>query len=151
MRFIVLAVRRSLPVLLGVSAFFACACPSVAAPIPESVQPSVPQELYGGVVANETITRAGEDFYQFFAADWRNRSLSERYAISIHERPSARWGSTIWIEYAQRRVFQAALPPALSAIQALSARAVDIAYAQVTQAEVDRLLFRDADLGSDEI
>jgi curli production assembly/transport component CsgE len=31
--------------------------------------------------------------------------LSERYIVSIHERPSARYGSLIWVEYEQRRVF----------------------------------------------
>ncbi len=109
------------------------------------------QELYGGIVANDTITSAGEDFYRDFVALWRERPLSDRYALAIHERPSARWGSTIWIEYAQRRVFQAQLPPSRAAVKAISTRAVNIAAARVVDAEVGRLLFRDPDLGPDEL
>ncbi len=109
------------------------------------------QEMYGGVVVNQTVTVAGQDFYQQFVAGWRDRALSERYAISIHERPSARWGARIWIEYAQRRIFQAQLPTGRAGIRALSDQAVEIAYQQVTDIDVERLLFRDADLGADEI
>jgi curli production assembly/transport component CsgE len=112
---------------------------------------SLPQEQYGGLVANQTVTVAGQDFYQYFVAAWRDQDLSERYAISIHERPSARWGSRIWVEYAQRRVFQALLPTARAAIKALSDQAVAVAYQKAADAEVERLLFRDVDLGADEI
>lgn len=112
---------------------------------------TVPQEQYGGLVANQTITVAGQDFYQYFVSAWRDQALSERYAISIHERPSARWGSRIWVEYAQRRVFQAFLPTARAAIKALSEQAVAVACQKAAAAEIERLLFRDADIGADEI
>lgn len=109
------------------------------------------RELYGGVVTNQTVTVAGQDFYQYFVAAWRDREMSERFAISIHERPSARWGSQIWIEYAQRRIFQAQLPTGRSGIMALTEQAVEIAYRTLADAEAERLLFKDPDIGSDEI
>lgn len=108
-------------------------------------------EQYGGLVINQTITVAGHDFYRHFVTAWRDRELSERFVISIHERPSARWGSKVWIEYRQRRVFKASLPTARAAIESLSERAVAIAQQQIIDAEVERLLFRNADLGADEI
>ena len=111
----------------------------------------VPQESVGGIVADQTVTVAGQDFYQQFVTTWRERDKGERYAISIHERPSARWGSQVWIEYAQRRIFQAALPTGRAGIRQLSEQAADIAFQKVTDAEVERLLFRDADIGPDEI
>lgn len=109
------------------------------------------QEIYGGVVANQTVTVAGYDFYQYFVAAWRDRELSERFAISIHERPSARWGSQIWIQYAQKRVFQASLPSGRAGIKALSEQAVEIAFEKVAEVEVERLLTRNSDMGPDEI
>ncbi|RZI41778.1 hypothetical protein EGT07_16900 [Herbaspirillum sp. HC18] len=109
------------------------------------------QEAYPGVVVNQTVTVAGQDFYQRFVAAWRERDLSERFSISIHERPSPRWGSQIWIEFAQRRIFQSALPGGRGEIQALAEKAIETAYQLVADAEVDRLLFRDADVGPDEI
>lgn len=109
------------------------------------------QELYGGVVTNQTMTVAGQDFYQYFVASWRDREMSERYAISIHERPSARWGSQIWVEYAQKRIFQASLPSSRAGIKSLSEQAVDLAYQNVVDAEVNQMLFHDSDIGPDEL
>ncbi len=109
------------------------------------------QELYGGVVVNQTVTVAGQDFYQYFVSYWRDKANSERYAVSVHERPSARWGSQVWVEFAQKRVFQASLPSARSNIQAVSVQAVEIAYQNVMDAEVQRVLFRDKDLAPDEM
>ena len=106
---------------------------------------------YGGVVTNQTVTVAGQDFFQHFVAAWRERDLSERFSLSIHERPSARWGSQIWIEFAQRRIFQAALPSGRGAARSLADRAIEVAYQTIGDAEVERLLFRDADIGPDEM
>jgi curli production assembly/transport component CsgE len=102
-------------------------------------------------VADQTVTVAGQDFYQQFVVAWRERDIAERYAISVHERPSARWGSQVWIEYAQRRIFQAALPAGRTGIRQLGEQAAEFAFQKVTDAEVERLLFRDADVGVDEI
>lgn len=109
------------------------------------------EELYAGVVVDQTITVAGQDFYQYFVASWRDKPLSERYAISIHERPSARWGNQVWVEYAQRRVFQTILPTSRAAIKPVSEQAADIAYQNVFDTDVQRLLFRDSDIGPDEM
>jgi len=109
------------------------------------------QEMYRGVVTNQTVTVAGQDFYQHFVNAWRERDLSERFTISIHERPSARWGSQVWIEFAQRRIFQAALPTGRGGIRSLAERAIEVAHQMIGDAEVDRLLFRDADVGPDEL
>jgi curli production assembly/transport component CsgE len=142
--------------LLGT--LFVCTIPVRAEPRLESVGKAAGatrkkprQELYGGVVVNQTVTVAGQDFYQYFVSAWRDRDMSERFAISIRERPSARWGSLVWIEYAERRIFQAQLPTGRAGIKALSEQAVDFAYQKLADAEVERLLFRDPDFGSDEI
>jgi curli production assembly/transport component CsgE len=112
---------------------------------------SLAQESYGGVVVNQTVTVAGQEFFQHFVAGWRDRDLSERYAISVSERPSARWGSQIWIEFAQRRIFQAPLPTARVGIRALSEQATEVVAQSVADMEVERLLFREPDLGPDEL
>jgi curli production assembly/transport component CsgE len=102
-------------------------------------------------VLNQTITVAGQHFYQWFVMYWRDREISDRFAISIHERPSARWGTQVWIEYAQKPVFQAALPSSIADIKALSEQAAEIAQQKVVDVEVDRLLFREWEFGPDEI
>jgi curli production assembly/transport component CsgE len=109
------------------------------------------QEQYGGIVTNQTITVAGQDFYQFFSTFWRDKPLSERFAVTIGERPSVRWGNQVWVEYANRRVFETTLPASRSYIKAIGEQAVEISYKNIIQTEADRLLFRDQDIGQDEM
>lgn len=111
----------------------------------------IPEEPYGGIVVNQTITVIGQSFYDYFVAAWREFPLTDRYAISIHEWPSARWGSRIRVEYAQRPVYQAFLHPARANIKATATQAAEITYRNTVDTEVQRLFFRDPDLGVDEI
>ena len=105
----------------------------------------------GGVVTTDTVTLAGQDFYTWFAQAWGTIPLSDRYIVSVHERPSARYGSLVWVEYNQRRVFQAFLPIARSNVKPVAEGAAQIAFQNVMQADLTRLLFRDADMATDEL
>lgn len=105
----------------------------------------------GGVVTTDTVTLAGQDFYSAFTRAWSANPLSERYIVSIHERPSARYGSLVWVQFEQRRVFQAFLPIARSNVRPVAENAAAIALQNVMQADLTKLLFRDADLAADEL
>jgi curli production assembly/transport component CsgE len=105
----------------------------------------------GGIVVNRTVTVLGNDFYQYFATAWRELDGDTKYAISVHERPSARWGSEIWVQFRQNRVFHTFLSPARQAARAVSERAAEIAYKNITDSEVERLLFQSEDLGKEEL
>jgi curli production assembly/transport component CsgE len=104
----------------------------------------------GGIVTDQTITPAGQDFYRIFATLWHDMPLNERFSIAIRERPSASLGNWILIDYRNRTIFQAVLPPARGNIRAVGERAVDVAYESISAAEAERLLFRDDDLAGDE-
>jgi curli production assembly/transport component CsgE len=138
---------------MGLYLFLAAAC---ALPRPsygedqKSDDSAILPESYAGVVTNQTVTVAGQEFYQNFITAWRDKELSDRYTLSVHERPTARWGSQLWIEFAQRRVFQTNLSTSRSAIKTASERAVEIAYQNIVDADVQRLLFREIDLAVDE-
>lgn len=114
-------------------------------------QTPLAQDIDAGVVVNQTITLIGQDFYQNFVTAWREKPLSERYVISVHERPSARLGSQVWVEYANRRVFQTFLPPARARAMDAGVQAVEVAYQNIVDTDVLNLLFRDPDLGPDEL
>lgn len=120
-------------------------------PAADALSSRVLQETFAGVIVDQTVTVAGHDFYQEFVAMWREKDAGNRYAIAVVERPSARWGSQVWVEYAHRRVFQMVLPAARANVRAVAAEAVDAAYQNVVDAEVQRMLFRDEDLAPDEI
>jgi curli production assembly/transport component CsgE len=79
------------------------------------------------------MTLAGQDFYTSFARAWRDMPLNDRYVVSIHERPSARWGSLIWVEFEQRRLFDTFLPAARANVADVAVRAASTAYRNVVQ------------------
>jgi curli production assembly/transport component CsgE len=108
-------------------------------------------DALGGVVTTDTVTLVGQDFYTAFTQAWDANPLSARYIVSVHERPSARYGSLVWVEYQQRRVFQAFLPIARANIRPIAENAAALAFQNVMQADLTRLLFHEADMASDEL
>lgn len=114
-------------------------------------QPRVLQEVYAGVVTNQTVTFIGQRFYREFVSHWSDRSGADRYSLAIFERPSARWGSLIWVEFANRKVFQSFVSPGKADLRAIGERAAETAYQNVVAADVQRLLIKEPDIGPDEI
>lgn len=122
-----------------------------AVPSPRPAQRADLSEQYGGMVTGQFVTVAGNNFFQYFSTFWRDEPLADRYTLTIHEKPSVLQGSIIRIECLNRTVFEAILPNSRGDMKAFSQRAVEIAYQNVAQADMQRLLFRDADLGPDEL
>jgi curli production assembly/transport component CsgE len=122
----------------------------LAAAVPFACAAEV-QEPLAGVVADQTITVAGHEFYRNFCMFWHDKPMNELFAIAIRERLSARRGNQVVVEYAGRVVFQGALPPARADVRPISQQAVDIAYDTVANAEVQRLLFSHDELAPDEL
>lgn len=103
----------------------------------------------GGIVVGQTVTLAGRTFYDSFAAAWNDKEEAERFTVAITERPTARLGSQVFVDYGNRRLLQMFLPPNRSLIPAIGADAA----AQVYQAILDYQLaqfFGDPDVGRDE-
>lgn len=100
-----------------------------------------------GLVTDNTITRVGHDFYREFTDHWQ-----EEYpgAITINERPSARWGSWITIKVDQDLLYQTFLFPSKNDFN----KQVDIALAAVYEAlskrAINKALLNTGDLTSDE-
>lgn len=103
-----------------------------------------------GMITVQTMTTAGHDFSQHFLAAWRDQDGSDQVMLAIRERPSARFGSEVWIDYSQRTVLQLRLPPARAALPELAANAVQHVWATVQRTDAERKLFHDADLAPDE-
>lgn len=104
-----------------------------------------------GIVINRTITVLGKDFYHYFVTAWRNKDGDNRYTITIYERPSARWGSEIWIDYQRNQMFHTFLSPARQAARKVSEEAVDIVHRNIIENEIRRALFQSEDLGPEEL
>ncbi|NLC37602.1 MAG: hypothetical protein GX772_14410 [Alcaligenaceae bacterium] len=105
----------------------------------------------GGVVVNRTVTVLGKDFYRYFATYWSHYPEASQYSISIYERPTARFGSEIWVLYRQQRMFHAFLPPARQATRRISEIAVEQVLSNIAQREMERITTRNPDLGPEEL
>jgi curli production assembly/transport component CsgE len=146
---------RRTPLLLQASLLSitwpALAC---AAPVPASTDTDAgarnAQIESWGIVTSQTVTVAGHEFATHFIAEWRDKPGSEGYTLALRERPSARWGSLVWVESGQQRVLQLQLPPARAGLKALAASAAENAYQTVIDIERQRRLVSDADLAPDE-
>jgi len=104
----------------------------------------------GGLVTGQTMTLAGRTFYEGFSAAWNELDETGHFTVAISERPTARLGSQVFVDYGNRRLFQMFLPPNRSLIPAIGADAA----AQVYQGILDYQLaqfFGDPDMGRDEL
>ena len=126
------------------------AYPAAACAAPASAAESSTRVDAWGLVTCQAITVAGHEFCAYLGIEWRDKPDSERYTIAIRERPSARWGSQVWIDYAQRRVYQTQLPPARAGLKELGASAAESVYQAILELERQRKFIRDADLAPDE-
>jgi curli production assembly/transport component CsgE len=126
----------------------ACSVPACATP--EPVAMPAPQIEAWGVVTNQAVTVAGHEFCNHFIAEWRDKPGSERYTLAIHERPSARRGTLVSVDFGQQRVLQLQLPPARAGLKALAESAAENAYQTIRDIERQRQLVSDADLAPDE-
>jgi len=127
----------------------ACAAPASDPAADISAAPAQPAEAWG-IVTSQMVTVAGHEFANHFIAEWRDKPGSERYTLALRERPSARWGSLVWGESGQQRVFQLQLPPARAGLKALAESAAGNAYQTILDIERQRRLVSDADLAPDE-
>jgi len=112
---------------------------------------SVLDDPLSGIVLNRTVTVLGNDFYQFFARAWREMDGDQRYSISVHERPTTKFGSEIWVQYRQERIFHMFLSPARQAAKDISLQAAKVVYETVVNSEIQRMLVQSQDLGKEEL
>lgn len=139
-------------VRFGVTVLFLLAAPAWSkgdiAPLPMAQQPQGTLEA-DGIVTDQTITLPAKRFYDEFMSSWRNLDEKSRFTLSISERPSARWGSQVFVDYGSHRLFQAMLPPNPDRIRDIARVAVQ----QVLQAIVSSQIadaMHDPDLARDE-
>lgn len=95
---------RSLLVPLLASLLAAWPACAATAPAVTDVTAQAPLTEAWGIVTSQTVTVAGHEFANHFIAEWRDKPDSERTTLALRERPSARWGSLVWVEFGQQRV-----------------------------------------------
>ena len=119
----------------------------------ESLQPEQESDRIeiGGLVIDRTFTRFGQVFYHHFIRLREDEDPNARENITIHERPTARWGSLIWITHNRKVLFRTALSPVRSQGEAAAQQAW-VQVNEILQQQKVAILFMDTfDLEHDEL
>jgi curli production assembly/transport component CsgE len=103
----------------------------------------------GGLVMGQTVTLGGRAFYDSFAAAWGEMDEAGRFTVSVVERPTARLGSQVFVNYGNRRMLQMFLPPNRTQIPAIGAEAAAQVFKSILDYQIAQF-FGDPDMGRDE-
>ncbi|HEX9449930.1 MAG TPA: CsgE family curli-type amyloid fiber assembly protein [Burkholderiales bacterium] len=102
------------------------------------------------VIGDQTMTLVGHGFMQGFQRAWRDHESNGESNIAVFERPSARWGSLVWVEQNFTRVYQTFLFPGRGDPAEVGESAARWVYQRVAEIEAAKLLFKDPDMEKEE-
>ncbi|BFM10356.1 curli production assembly/transport protein CsgE [Simiduia litorea] len=116
--------------------------------------PCWPDEIeneISGFTQDSTITRAGHEFARYLS-DYRNANFTvdNDYNLVVYERPSARWGSLIWVTTDNQEVYRRFLPPGRIDIQQEANAAAQQIHAAAQQRKLQLMFMDTFDLDQDE-
>lgn len=107
-------------------------------------------EAASGFIVDRTITQFGAEFVRVFSQAWRSQPGTGELEVTIIERPTARFGSLVWIEHNQRPIARAFLYAGRSAtIQPVAVAAADYVAKKLADEALAGLLFDDPDLAKE--
>lgn len=102
-----------------------------------------------GIVIGQMITPLGKAFFDGFTASWNEQDPEGRFSIAVSERPSARRGSLVSVDYGPRRLYQAFLPARRGQAREAGGAVAEMVFQRILEDQVGQL-FADPDLGRDE-
>ena len=88
-----------------------------------------------GLVIDETITKAGRDFYEIFYSRWEAPATETSYTIFIKELPLFGQGSQVMVYMDDTELFSQPVQPRYDVIEAVAEYAVDLVTNYVTHYE----------------
>lgn len=103
-----------------------------------------------GLIIDNTITRFGHDFHRYLSFQLQDASALEADLV-VRERPSARWGSLIWVEYGQRTVYRRFLQPNVAEIEDIATQAAQLILEEVNRSKLQNLFQDTFDMDRDEL
>ncbi|EKT4464822.1 curli production assembly/transport protein CsgE [Pseudomonas putida] len=134
---------------MNARAALCCLCLLLAAWMPTHVRAGAEDEMMGFIVDN-TISHIGHDFYNDFTDRLRATSRLD-FNLVVRERPDARWGSLVTVEYEREVLYRRFLPPNTTQLKDEAVAAADLVKQQIIQRKLQRLLQDTTDLERDEL
>ena len=124
-------------------------CLLLAAGGPGAAMADAEDEMKGFIVDN-TISHIGHDFYYYFADRLRATSRLD-FNLVVRDRPDARWGSLVTVEFESEVMYRRFLPPNTTELKDEAVAAADLVKQQIIQRKLQRLLQDTTDLERDEL
>lgn len=115
----------------------------------ESQQAESEAELSGLIIDN-AITRFGHDFHRYLSFALQDATDLDGDLV-IRERPSARWGSLVWVEHGQRIVYRRFLQPNVAEIETIANEAARLIQEDISRNKLQNLLLDTYDMDRDEL
>lgn len=109
-----------------------------------------PEDEMMGFIVDNTISHIGHDFYHAFSDRLRATSRLD-FNLVVRERPDARWGSLVTVEYEREVLYRRFLPPNTTQLNDEAIAAADLVRQQIIQRKLQRLLQDTTDLERDEL
>ena len=103
-----------------------------------------------GLIIDNTITRFGHDFHRYLSYQLQD-STRLKADLVVRERPSARWGSLVWVEYGQATVYRRFLQPNVAEIETIAEQAAQLVLEEIERNKLRNLLQDTFDLERDEL
>ena len=91
-----------------------------------------------GLIINETKTKIGQDFYEFFYNSWEAPQAITGFSLIISERPAGSMGSWVWIDVDETTVYQNRLTPKPDEIEVAASGAVGIVSTYLVNKQNDQ-------------
>ncbi|MCJ0974855.1 curli production assembly protein CsgE [Pseudomonas sp. PS1] len=115
----------------------------------ESPQARGEAELSGLIIDN-AITRFGHDFHRYLSLALQDATDLDGDLV-VRERPSARWGSLVWVEHGQRIVYRRFLQPNVAEIEAIANEAAVQIREDISRNKLQNLMLDTFDMDRDEL
>lgn len=107
-------------------------------------------EQASGFLVDRTVTNFGAEFLRYFAEAWREQPGTADIDVTVLERPSARFGSLVWIEHDNRPIARAFLYAGRgAAIRPVAAATAEYVAKKLGDEALAGQLFQDPDLAKE--
>ena len=125
-------------------------CVAVILMLASAAAPAGEEDEMMGFIVDDTISHIGHDFYYSFSERLRATSPMD-FNLVVRERPSARWGALVTVEYQQRLIYRRFLPPNTVELKDEAYDAADLVRGQIVQRKLEAMLQDTTDLERDEL
>jgi len=109
------------------------------------------EDLMTGMTIDHTVSRFGHEFYRYLADHRRTYFSDATENLTIRERPSARWGSIIWVESYGTQVYYNRIGSGGNDVKAIAEDASIQINKRLKKLKIEKLFNKSEDLAEDEI